>query len=346
MERKPQRRRPSRNLALNNPQSNLSKEEIQNKIDENKDYQKEETSIKDTLNKYAEQGIYSLSDASEKRNLEAVKYFLIHINDFYWGRTLDEWLGALYEAVKNRYLEIIDYLLENDKEGDYIYCKRINYSHSSFSDSSYFKDCYPCELHIASKMGYIDIVKRLVEYNNICEEEYNKSISTRRSFKSNHVSIEEYINLKDREGNTALLYAVQNNHIDIADYLIQKGSKLTVVIHENRAEPCEHECYDSEYCSSYTEIRYYDVDYYYNVSLLFKTYRNITSSMLELLMKSGLNINDDGYKGKTVLDKAYEGNNAEIVKLLIEHRAISLKDKDNGEEDFKPIHNTTGKTTL
>ncbi|MDR2948828.1 MAG: ankyrin repeat domain-containing protein [Prevotella sp.] len=349
------RKRKIRSAILdNNTQPNtLSKEEIQAKIDENKDYQINEAPENNILEKYRKQGIFSLSDASEKRNLEALKFFLIHVENIQYCTPLEEWFRALYEAVKNRYTEIIDYLLDNDKEGGLIFHKRTSYSHSYFSNLyygyQYLEECYPCELHIASKMGYTDIVKKLVEHNKVCEEEYNKSTSIRRSFISNHIREEEYINLEDRKGNTALLYAIQNNHIDIVNYLIQKGSKLTVSIHEEKLESYEHEDYNYEYCSNYTETRYYDAHYYYTVSLLFKAYGYISSSMLALLIENGLDINDNGYKDKTVLDKAYEDNNTEIIKLLINHGAVlSLKENNtkviqkqcNNYQEHKSIYDS------
>lgn len=334
-------------ISLLTQNQSLTKDEIQSKIDENKDYQKNEVPKNDILEKYKKQGIFSLSDASEKRNLEALKFFLIQVEDIHYCTPLEEWFRALYEAVKNKYTEIINYLLENDKEGDFIYHKRTSYSHFYFSNLyygyQYLEECYPCELHIASKMGYTDIVKKLVEYNKSCENEYNKSISFRRSFYSNHISDEEYINLEDRDGNTALLYAVQNNRIDIVNYLIQKGSKLTVSIHEDKLESYEHEDYNSEYCSSYTETRYYDAHYCYNTSLLFKVYKDITPSMLSLLIENGLNINDNGYKDKTVLDMAYKDNSVETIKLLKKYGAV-LSNKNDNKVIHKHYNNQDSKS--
>ena len=265
-----------------------------------------------------EAGIYSLSCAVEKNNLDAIKFYLEGMEDWKSRRCeLSDWLLALTTAVKHKSYTIIDCFLSRDTKGDLI-----------FSENRKFHKTGE-ELHEAAKFGYLDIIQRLVEYNKTCRNEYDKiNDKPWRSFIIDHIEEEEYINLEDEEGNTALVYAVQNNHVDVVIYLIGKKANFTVSIYETERESYEYEGYDYEF-GYYDDTRDVYIDHCYTVSLLHKIYQSISLSMLELLLHYGLDINDSGYKGKTVLHRACKENNLEVVKLLISHGAmLSLTDSN------------------
>ena len=316
---------PASGSVLDQISDQLDREEVQDKINLKIKPERDQVPKDNTLEKYKKLGIYSLSDASEKRDLEALKFFLIYIEEIYYGTPLEEWLRALYEAVKNRYIDIIDQLLVEDVKGDFIFSKyRCSFSNLSTIHYYYLyidDECYPYELHKASEQGYFEIVKRLVEHNNICKIEYSKHLDSLYSsskdkliylyqYSCEHINEEQYINLEDTTGNTAISLAVLNNHLDIVTYLIKKQAKLVV-----------------------TERLYKDYPYSYDsysLSLLHKTYKKISLEILSLLLKYGLNINDRDYKGRTVLHKACIDNDLKSFNLLISSGALlSLKDNDD-----------------
>jgi len=193
----------------------------------------------------------------------------------------------------------------------------------------------------ASYYGHIEIVKLLI----------NKIIENRKNIKGEY-NIKKYnnkyIDAKNNNGMTALVWASSVNHADVVKLLIENGSSLdksgamailesvywgniSVVkilidkIIENR-----------KYIKDKKEIEEYNNKYlnvkdkeYKKTPLIWAAYRGY-AEIVKLLLDAGADFNERDDDGQTALIGAAISGHAEIVKLLIEKGAdVNIEDKYN-----------------
>ena len=106
----------------------------------------------------------------------------------------------------------------------------------------------------------------------------------------------KYVNAQDDGMQTALMYAINDGHIDIVRLLIERGANVNIKNDDG-----------------YTALMY--------ATMMDNIY------IVKLLLENGAKPNIKNKKGATALKLAYSYNRKNIAKLLIENGA---KNKDNG----------------
>lgn len=100
----------------------------------------------------------------------------------------------------------------------------------------------------------------------------------------------ELLDAKDQRGSTALILGAYYNHLEVVEYLLQKGANV-----------------DEKDGTGNTAL----------MGVCFKGYKD----MAELLMKSGADVNTTNAMGSSCLIFAVTFNQLEIAQLLVKHGA-------------------------
>ncbi|KAG4083802.1 ankyrin [Neocallimastix lanati (nom. inval.)] len=222
-------------------------------------------------------------------NLNMMKYLINNGADI--GSINDEIIKSI---IQQDQLEILKFLVEN---------------HLDINDTKKFTEL---PLKHAIKEEKIDIIVYLINHNANLQFLYNDSNVINKLFdlssKYNRLDIFEglvvndyNINSKNKEGCTLLIYAIQNQSIDLIKYLIHNGAEIQAV-HEkmNIIHTLIHDCMD------FMEVE-----------------RNKLIRLLDILLSNYLDINRRDEEGNTILHYAItENKHIEIINYLIAHGAI------------------------
>lgn len=127
---------------------------------------------------------------------------------------------------------------------------------------------YP--LHLACAQGRLDMVQYLIEKE---QQDINQEIVIRSNWKYKHF-------------NTPLIQAIRSNHVDIVEYLVDRG--VSVNRKANAASPLYYAC------------------------------ANPDTKILKLLLQKKADINDEPFQP---IYHAIKQNNSAAVKILLDHKA-------------------------
>ncbi|KAK7993821.1 hypothetical protein PG989_007202 [Apiospora arundinis] len=153
-------------------------------------------------------------------------------------------------------------------------------------------------LSLASERGHVSIVESLLK----------KVHRYQVFFKDMSTIPTSVINMKDRSGRTPLWYAVANGHLGIAKLLLRKGAKFDNRYLNNGAQ--------HKSGSSHLDSRDRD-----GLTPLMKAARDGDSSVLELLLDGGANVNASDTDNRTALSWASSKGQDIVVKQLIDRGA-------------------------
>jgi len=131
------------------------------------------------------------------------------------------------------------------------------------------------------------------------------------------------VNAKDKEGNTALIYAAENGHVAVAQLLIDKGAKVDAkgkrgetalmwATFSNRLETAKL------LIEKGADVN--EKDKYGKTALMFAAEHGHVA-VAKLLIDKGADVNEEDKRGGTALMLAAENGELELAKLLIENRA-------------------------
>jgi len=185
----------------------------------------------------------------------------------------------------------------------------------------------------AAKSVHVEIVKMIVEKGVKWEgENYKGDKLFIEASKYGRLEIIKFLIDKgakldeiDRNKNTALIVASENGKIEVVKFLIDKiieGRKD--ILDKKELEEYNNKHLNSKNKYGYTAIisaviKVYE-DYFYNINDYLK--------IIELLIKSGANVDEADNLGETALMFASTRNNKKIAKILIENGAdVNKKDK-------------------
>jgi len=221
-------------------------------------------------------------------NLDMMKFLISNGADI---RSIND--ETIKSIIHQDQLEILEFLIEN---------------HLDINDINKFPEL---PLKHAIKEGKIDIIVYLINHGANLQFLYNDSISINKLFdlstKYNRLDIFEglisngyNINSKNEEGNTLLIYAIQNQNIALIKYLIHNSAEIQAV-HEkmNIIHTLIHNCMD------FMEVE-----------------RNKLIGLLNVLLDNHLDINRRDEEGNTILHYAINKNkHKEIINYLEAHGA-------------------------
>ena len=141
----------------------------------------------------------------------------------------------------------------------------------------------------------------------------------------------EWINIKDKNGDTPLSNACFSNNTKLAKFLIEHDVDVNIKDKKGNT-PLYWACYykNTELAKLLLEhgadINIKDEDGY---TPLYTACLNRNIELVELLIEHGADVNSKNKNGYTPLSWTCAGNNIEIAKLLIEHGAdVNFKDED------------------
>lgn len=133
------------------------------------------------------------------------------------------------------------------------------------------------------------------------------------------------LNWKNEERKTALFYTVGNSHDNnITKMLIEKGADFTINGYEYTSRLSEENGKIIE--------NFYLIDYGW--TLLNEAIKSNNNEIVKFLIKQGIDIHEIDENGNSPFKNAYDNDNKEIVKLLINKEGISIKDKYDKELTF------------
>ena len=282
-------------------------------------------------------GDSAVSKACERGNLEIVNFLLpksrVDINVRYgWRKNT-----LLLQATENGYSEIVKYLLENHADID---VDLLN----DDGDSAVSIACERENLEIVNCLllkSRVDVNVRYGGSQNtlLLKASEGRNLKIVKYLLENHVDID--VNLLNNYGDSAVSIACEKGHLEIVKYLLPK-SRVDINLRYGRSENTlllkASKTGNSEIVKYLLE-NYADVD----VDLLNDDGDSAVSiecgrGQLEiakcLLQKSRVDINVRYGKSKnTLLLKAREGGNLEIVKYLLENHADINVDLLNDDGD-------------
>lgn len=170
------------------------------------------------------------------------------------------------------------------------------------------------------------------------------------------ISLGSEINHCDNKGRTCITYACINNNFEMFKYIIDCNYNLNSIYFESPIMTCckcgnlkflkyliddiklknyDIFCIKEAISNNYLDITKYLIDKRVNVKdTEYYNFINIACSldnfdMVDLLIKNGCDVNSQDEFGKTSLHYSCENNNLNIVKLLINNKAIIKKDNYN-----------------
>ena len=248
----------------------------------------------------------ALTEACRRGDLALVKKLVKegHSVDGEYSRLRWDAWTPLMEASGAGHNEIVSYLLQNNAD----------VNKSDFNGSS--------ALHLASDKGYLDIVKVIIFKGADIEAEDHYGwtplfwaamrghSSVVEALISSRVSLS--LNKKNKEGNTALHYAVKLNHVQCSCLLIEAGADMSIISKMSQA------------------------------ALVHQAVEEGLDSELKTLIRAGTPVNHKDEHGRTALHYAAELNLIQCGILLTEGGAnIQIKDSngrtpiDNASTDFR-----------
>lgn len=159
-------------------------------------------------------------------------------------------------------------------------------------------------------------------------------------------NIQEYTNLRDKEGNTTLIFASAKGYLDLVKFLVEKG-KSNVNDKNNEGITALMAACDKE---NLDIVKYLVAEGGSNIND--KTIDGITAlivacfkgnlNIIKYLVAKGANINDKTNNGDTALLFSCEKGNLDIVKYLITEGGANINDKNNNGDTALIIASNKG----
>jgi len=214
-------------------------------------------------------------------------------------------------------------------------------------------------LHTACISGHPSIVQLLTEYDSkwfktaILNPALIKSLNQDilNEIKKRYIQLSYYndakLNIQDKNGNTPLRLALNENYADITEYLTKLGAGLDI---KNKGDAhinfisykakstanktcvilgCDKENLN-RIISFIEEVGNINVQDEYGDTLLHYAYRNNYPKIAQYLISQGANLNKQNRCGSTPLHIAWMKNCEKIVHLLVEHNAhLNIENNDH-----------------
>ena len=132
------------------------------------------------------------------------------------------------------------------------------------------------------------------------------------------------INLKDKNGRTALMLACMRNNKEIVELLIKSGSNINEINNDGRTaliitiiHGYRHSYYEVIKLLIKSGINVDTQDKYQNTALIQSIWSG-HKEIVELLIKAGASLNLKNNKNKTALDEANESQHKDILSFMID----------------------------
>jgi len=227
-------------------------------------------------------------------------------------------------AINNKFIKAINILLEHKADVNVI----DNLNNSILT------------LAIGNDLSFMIVEAILASGANINVKDANNNTPLRMAIKNGNINtlvrLINYgadINEMNEQGESVLDYAFSEEHIDIAKYLIRKGS----IIDKKYYEELKHLNDNSQEIPNYFKNINNENDDHFSINRKIRGYttlmiscQNNFDNIISYLINQGVDINEKNEYHETALHHAIIGGHYDIVKLLIDHGAdIHIKDDDN-----------------
>ena len=177
-----------------------------------------------------------------------------------------------------------------------------------------------CPLHHASQNGHLETVRQLIESQRQSEDQ---------SFRDDE-TIKTFVDLKTKDGDTSLLIAVLNNHISIAEFLLECGASMNE----------EHLAEDSNEGENGSPDEF--------LSVLHAACEVGNPSMIHMLVNHGAKVEVKDGKGWSPLHCLAESGYVDCIDALLanfmstlKHNTLSKKESDSSSSEVQTKEETS-----
>ena len=274
------------------------------------------------VDKMDKNGITPLMTAAKHNNIDSANILLE--NDADINISNDRGQSALIIACEEDNFDIVKLLLENNAKIDEI---------NDEGRTAFIIACYNGYHEIASLLlKYITDPKYVVNKKNYDGDTLLHIACEKDNFELAKVLIEYAdILIKNNSKITPLIYACNNNNVELVELLLNHGSNVEV------KSTYGHVISNNSFGLSVIKktTRYYNNVSLKKVSLLVYASYEGYDKIVKLLLDHGANINSMDNSGKTSLSLACEKNHEKCVELLLEYNS-NVNTCDN--EDKTPLY--------
>ena len=191
------------------------------------------------------------------------------------------------------------------------------------------------QLFSACHLGAYDAIKSIIDQDATLVNSLNHigttplmAIMRKNTLPNNWQQIVQFlldsgadIDIMDNAKNTVLSYLCENNHSDVAQFLVQfVGNKICIRIHDMKICCNKNNIHLASFLLKYYDPNNQDQDG--NTLLMYSCINNY-KNMVELLLNNNVNLESENTNcnNRTALLLAYHHNNMELVQLLLNNGA-------------------------
>jgi ankyrin repeat protein len=222
--------------------------------------------------------------------------YLVHLKSAQFKNEFDK--AITEEEINNELVDIVQWLIKNKNNDNHIFDNDFESFIDYYDISKMNKNDYNYLWFSCAKYNKIEKIKELINLGvdvNIKDKNGSTALiyASRNGYKDIVELLLKYkadINIKNKFGNTALIYALRNGYKEIVELLLKYKADVNIK------------------------------DNYGSTALILASY-NGHIEIVELLLKHGADVNIQNLSGNTALILASYNEHKEIVELLKRHGA-------------------------